>query len=324
MRLTVAIPTYNRANLLLILLQEVSQQIRQLIDFEVEILVSDNASTDNTTEVVKSFKDRNQDIQTKYHINKCNLGYDKNVDLLFHLASGDYVMTISDDDGLEHNALSLIRETLENHSVAKVIYVASSFYDYNLEEKISINDPFFENVGVSRYFSSARELFISSQEVFGGISGLCIERKSWVAIDATKYYGTNWIQLGVTLSILAHSDVYVITDKLLKYRLNNKDSRWGLLETSLGIQYVLLEFSKIFPDVIKGIYNEHRHQTRLSLIHFDSSERFVDKSKILSKMLIAFDKRKLSFWLVDLPLLYFPQNLLKVAYRIYQSLKKYI
>lgn len=308
-------------------MQSISQQIREVVNFDVEILVSDNASTDNTAEIIKSFQKNNLDIQMKYNFNNYNLGYDENVNKLFQLASGDYVMTLSDDDGIEPNAIFTICDILESNYGVKIVYIANSFYDCNLEKELYIDDPFFKNIGESRYFQSAQDLFLASREVFGGISGLCIERKSWIETNVEKYFGTNWIHLGATLNILRHADIFVITEPIIKYRMDNKEFRWSSLETSLGIQRILLEHYAIFPDVIKGIYNEHRHQTRLSLINSDRSKSCVDKERNLSAMKMAFDTKKLSFWFVDMPLLYLPSIILKKSYKFYlraKSLKKYI
>ncbi|MBT8558155.1 glycosyltransferase family 2 protein [Polynucleobacter paneuropaeus] len=322
MKLTIGIPTYNRANLLFNLLENISQQIRGAVNFEVEILVSDNASTDNTFDIIKSFKDSNPDIKIKLHSNNCNIGYDENVNMLFQLATGDYVMTLSDDDGLESNAINTIKNILDKNYGVKIVYIANNFYDCNLKNKVDINDPFFKNIGNNRYFQSAKDLFLTSKAIFGGISGLCIERKSWLETNVKKYFGTNWIHLGVTLNILIYADIYVIAEPLIKYRMDNKGSRWNSLETSLGIQRILLEFYKIFPNVIEEIYNEHRHQTRLSLIYLDCSKHAINKKKLLSNMRMAFDVNNLSFWLIDLPLLYLPSILLKWTYSLYSQTKK--
>ena len=65
-KVTIAIPTYNRAQLLKISMQSVLDQ--DYPDFR--ILVLDNASSDNTEEVVRSFSDT----RITYHRNKKNVG----------------------------------------------------------------------------------------------------------------------------------------------------------------------------------------------------------------------------------------------------------
>lgn len=90
-RLTIGIPTYNRAGLL-------ERAIRCAIAQTtpgVEILVSDNASTDATGEVARSFGDR-----VRYHRNERNLGAWGNFARIAELATGDAVAWLQDDDFL--------------------------------------------------------------------------------------------------------------------------------------------------------------------------------------------------------------------------------
>ncbi|RZK38834.1 MAG: glycosyltransferase, partial [Hymenobacter sp.] len=52
--LSIAIPTYNRADLLSKTLESVYQQISSVAD-RVEVIVSNNASTDHTQQVVEAY-----------------------------------------------------------------------------------------------------------------------------------------------------------------------------------------------------------------------------------------------------------------------------
>ncbi len=87
---SVIIPTFNRSNFLKVALFSVLRQ--KGISFE--IIVSDNASTDDTEEVVKEFKDQ----RIKYFKNKENLGFSGNIKNCFSRSSGKYIFTLGDDD----------------------------------------------------------------------------------------------------------------------------------------------------------------------------------------------------------------------------------
>lgn len=66
--LTIAIPTYNRAEKLEVLLEQLTADTAY-DPTRVEIVVSDNASTDHTAQVVARFAD------IRYHRNETNIGY---------------------------------------------------------------------------------------------------------------------------------------------------------------------------------------------------------------------------------------------------------
>lgn len=72
--LTIAIPTYNR-------LEKLKISLNKILDYtkghdEIEIFVSDNASTDGTKEYVKDVQKENSNL--KYYRNIANLGLDGN------------------------------------------------------------------------------------------------------------------------------------------------------------------------------------------------------------------------------------------------------
>ena len=58
MTLTISIPTYNRAQELEVLLSEILSQVRDVSQADVNVLVSDNASTDGTVRMVDSMRQK--------------------------------------------------------------------------------------------------------------------------------------------------------------------------------------------------------------------------------------------------------------------------
>jgi len=94
---SICIPNYNYGQYLGETIQSVLNQTYQ----NFEIIVSDNASTDNSVDVVKSFKDeRIHLIQNKY-----NIGYSGNVDKATSSANGDFMILQLSDDMLKPDAL---------------------------------------------------------------------------------------------------------------------------------------------------------------------------------------------------------------------------
>ena len=87
---TIAIPTFNRASLLRdCVLAALSQTYQHF-----EILVSDNASTDETEEVLREFSDRRLRVVRQ----KTNIGMLPNWNACLAEAKGDYIVFVSDDD----------------------------------------------------------------------------------------------------------------------------------------------------------------------------------------------------------------------------------
>ena len=90
-KISIMIPTYNQGHLIG---QAVESALAQTYP-NLEVIVSDDASTDRTQEVLASIHDP----RLKYNRNVINLGRVRNYrTLLFELATGDYVVNLDGDD----------------------------------------------------------------------------------------------------------------------------------------------------------------------------------------------------------------------------------
>src|SRR5258708_6443684 len=89
-KVTVCLPTYNRAHYLREAIESVLSQTFQ--DFE--LLICDNASTDETSEVVKSFRDA----RIRYVRHSRNINMPKNWVYAVNESTGQYCGILSDDD----------------------------------------------------------------------------------------------------------------------------------------------------------------------------------------------------------------------------------
>lgn len=107
--LTIAIPTYNRARYLRELL---SVLYDQLIDEpRVELIVSDNASPDETPALVEEFQKRGLRIRSIR--NETNIGADANFLQCFEQARGKYFWLFGDDDLIVPGGVGKILSLLE-------------------------------------------------------------------------------------------------------------------------------------------------------------------------------------------------------------------
>jgi glycosyltransferase involved in cell wall biosynthesis len=109
--LTIGIPTYCRADLLDLCLASVLPQVDESASL-VECVVSDNASTDHTDQVLAKYKSRFRNL--KVFRNETNIGIIGNITkTASELASGEYVLLIGDDDVLTSGAVArILRELL--------------------------------------------------------------------------------------------------------------------------------------------------------------------------------------------------------------------
>ncbi|MEO0454857.1 MAG: glycosyltransferase family A protein [Verrucomicrobiota bacterium] len=128
--LTIAIPTFNRAEHLSALLSALCQE---LVDWTaVEIVVSDNSSTDDTSQVASSFKD--QFARFYYFKHKENVGMDGNFLGLAEVSSGHFLWTLCDDDLIFSGALNRVLQILRVELDLDFLQLNYSLYDSKIIE----------------------------------------------------------------------------------------------------------------------------------------------------------------------------------------------
>ena len=132
MKISFNIPTYNRAKYLKKNLDILTAQIKELHkENDVEINISDNASTDDTKSIVETFISAYPEIHISYHCNAKNLGPDGNFITAMHLAKGDYSLLWGDDDFLKDGGLARIFELVvygEKNNI-QLMLSSTSIYD---------------------------------------------------------------------------------------------------------------------------------------------------------------------------------------------------
>src|SRR3954470_7738221 len=111
--LSICIPTFNRANELKISLPEILNQAAKFKD-KIEVIVSNNASTDGTEEVLNKLKNEYSFLKT--YRNDINIGFNLNFFRLSdEYATGKFFWLIGDDDVVDYNAIETILQVLENN-----------------------------------------------------------------------------------------------------------------------------------------------------------------------------------------------------------------
>jgi glycosyltransferase involved in cell wall biosynthesis len=123
-KISVLIPTYNYGRFLAEAIESVLAQDFQ--DFE--LLVVDDCSTDNTTEVVRPFCAL--DARVRFAVNSANLGMAHNWNHCLHQARGEYIKFLFGDDKLFHRqALSKMLALLQAHPKAVLAASARAILD---------------------------------------------------------------------------------------------------------------------------------------------------------------------------------------------------
>ena len=170
---TIAIPTYNNAATVA---NAIESAINQDYEDEYEILIVNNASTDNTADILSKYIDNPK---VRIVTNEATVDLFANHNVCFEKAKGDYVLFIHSDDVLLPNALLLLNERLQmRHYPSKYIIWGHSMYKDYQDGLKKANQPLNETFG--------GELAIRSFLYIGGLtpSGTCYSRRAMLDIGA--------------------------------------------------------------------------------------------------------------------------------------------
>jgi|GEM_PF-5507275 len=121
-KVTVSIPTYNRAHFL----KESIPSILNQTFKDLEVLICDNSSTDDTAAVVAAF--RKQDSRVHYFCQKTNVGITLNVRAALTLPQTEYVAFLSDDDLYQPRHLETAFEALDAYPQAAYYACVSEIF----------------------------------------------------------------------------------------------------------------------------------------------------------------------------------------------------
>jgi len=126
--LSIYIPTFNRANMLKSAIFSLIPQIKKTGDL-VELIISDNYSTDHTQQVVEWGK---QHIPIRYFKNPRNMGFTYNlIKPISENALGEFGWIIGDDDIVIETAVNVILNIIRSNETFDYFFVNNVSMEYN-------------------------------------------------------------------------------------------------------------------------------------------------------------------------------------------------
>ncbi|PJC52309.1 MAG: hypothetical protein CO030_03525, partial [Candidatus Magasanikbacteria bacterium CG_4_9_14_0_2_um_filter_42_11] len=224
--ISICIPTYKRASCLKQCLDSIVVQLDDpLVRDRVEIVISDNASPDNTENIVEEFKKKYNNIV--YYKNTENIGVDRNILNVAARASGEYVWFMGDDDALFSGALVYMLDELRLH---KFDYCLVNCLGYdNFLQKPAVRQPNFA-ITNNTYYETLDEAVkkMDRKSLVGNFCGLSIQvirRSLWDGVtNKGVHVGTNAVHLYTTLLAMKGKPFAMIAKPLVKVRAAN--IRW--------------------------------------------------------------------------------------------------
>lgn len=168
-RICVCIPTYNMGNV-------IDQTIRSILTQDYsnyEIIVIDNASTDNTQEVVRSFNSR----KITYYRNDKNLGCQGNLEQCRKKATGDILYLMGADDILGAGALTVTNKAFNISEDIGAVTRPYYWFDKEINTPVRAKEQFCKEKNEVISINDDYKKIIAVFGTVDQISGLAFRRK---------------------------------------------------------------------------------------------------------------------------------------------------
>lgn len=228
--LTIGIPTYNSADFLSESLGKIREQLTNCGN-EVQVLICDNASTDNTEEIAHEFTTADP-LRFKYVRHSSNLGMDQNFWSVISMADGQYVHIHADDDFYTPGALERLLAVLKSRDFDAV--VLSNNYLNTLNGRIMPNTEESDDILCER---DGEKFFLNESLKTLCVTNIVVNRERSLAIpNIERYYGCNWLHIAILTELVKpESSTYIFSyrDPIMTVRLGNQ--KW--LDREGGIAY---------------------------------------------------------------------------------------
>jgi glycosyltransferase involved in cell wall biosynthesis len=172
MKLTIAIPTYNRA-------RRLDKTLIDLLEFitksnsrqQISVLVSNNGSLDNTDAIIAENSRLFESSRIPFLSIKFsqNQGFDANVLACYKESNTDYVWFLSDDDNINPGAIDTIVSDIENYAPTVIFY--------NFDQKpYDVNNPYNKTAKVFEAITRDNLSSLSKIICWPKLSALVVKR----------------------------------------------------------------------------------------------------------------------------------------------------
>lgn len=220
--LSVCIPTYNFGRFIGETLRSITPQLTE----EVEIVVLDGGSTDDTADVVEGFRERCPSISYVRH--PVRGGIDRDMAQVVELARGTYCWLFSADDLMRSGAIAKVLRWIQSGSDLYLCRHSNCTVDMKFvadHPVLRLNSEATFDLGDSaaraRYFLLAE----STEAFFSFMGTLIVRRRAWQSAPLNEaFIGSCWAHAARFFQLMARGLVVTYSPEVLLDRRGDNDS----------------------------------------------------------------------------------------------------
>lgn len=211
-KLSICIATFNRGKFIGETLESIVTQVPK----DVEIIVVDGNSSDNSEKVISCFAEKY--LNFRYYREITNSGVDQDYDIAVNYASSEFCWLMTDDDLLIDNSINKILSLIEMKY--DLIIVNSEIWNADFTKNLHTK---MLNASVDKIYGPADEnnLLGDLSTCLSFIGSVIIRKSVWMERDRMSYYGSLFVHVGTIFQKQLTGDVYVLAAPVLKIRYGN-------------------------------------------------------------------------------------------------------
>ncbi|HNW42946.1 MAG TPA: glycosyltransferase family 2 protein [Elusimicrobiales bacterium] len=242
-RLSICIATYNRAGYI----GETLDSLLPQLTGEVEVVIVDGASTDDTAGVVGGYAAQCAGIRYVRLLEKG--GVDKDYDLSVSHATGEYCWFFTDDDILNPGAVRAVLAQLDKGYPLIIVNAC-------------VKDEALARLLVDRKMPIARDIvyppaefdkfFVNTSDCLTFIGCVVIRRSLWLERERAAYYGLEFVHMGVIFQRPLPGPVLVMAEPHISIRLGNAQWTVRAFEIWLFKWPKLIWSFTVFPEEVRA------------------------------------------------------------------------
>jgi glycosyltransferase involved in cell wall biosynthesis len=231
---------------------------------EVEIVILDGASTDNTEEVVRRYQERFP--RLCYFRQETNMGVDRDFAKAVDLAHGEYCWLFCDDDLLKPGAIQVVLDAIKDDYA--LIIANSEVWNADLSKLLEPKRVPLERNRI--YKSNENHLLLADTGYYlTFIGGVIIKRQLWATREKENYFSSRFIHVGVIFQRPLPGDALVIAEPLILIRYANASWLGKSFEIWMFKWPGLVWSFANFPDSVKyRVCPKEPWRSPKTLLHF--------------------------------------------------------
>lgn len=263
--ISICIPSYNRPNELLRLLNSIKGQNG---DFEIVIAEDFSPKRDKIVEAVSNFMRENPTLNINLYLNQTNLGYDGNWRNLIQISNGDYCIFMGDDDIMTEGAVAKIQNVIDEYP--EIGFILRSWDEIDLEGKPILIQKYYPK---SKLFPSGEQTVVSFFRKSVFFSGLVVHRQSAQKYETEKVDGKLLYQLYLLSNLILDKPAFYISDVIAthikggEHFFGSSEKEKGKFEPKLLTIEHSLNFMAGFIEIAELIDKERKTNLRNKVIN---------------------------------------------------------